>query len=348
MATALLRDDRYLLHDLPGHPEHAERLRAIDRVLTASGLLGELRPIQPLPAAWERIVAVHDEGLLRAVERLAAMGGGHIDGDTYAGPDSWEVALLAAGAAVQAVDAVVGGEVDNAFALVRPPGHHATGSRAMGFCLINNVAVAARHAIEGLGLARVAIVDWDVHHGNGTQDIFYRDGRVLFCSTHASPLYPGTGALGELGRDGGYGATLNLALPYQVGDLGYRAAFERCILPALRRFHPELILVSAGYDAHWADPLGPMALSAQGFAALATLLRDAAAELCGGRLVCVLEGGYDLDALAACVVMTLRVLLGHAPGDDPLGPARAAEPDISRLLGQLAAVHPLLQDGDTR
>jgi acetoin utilization deacetylase AcuC-like enzyme len=345
MSTAILSDERYLLHNMPSHPEHAERLRAIERGIDAANLRGDLALIQPLPAERARITAVHSYAMLDAIERLAAQGGGHVDGDTYVGPHSWEAALLAAGAAVQATRAVVEGQAQNAFALIRPPGHHATENRAMGFCLINNIAVAARYALDMLELSRVAIVDWDVHHGNGTQDIFYRDGQVLFCSTHASPLYPGTGMLGELGRDAGYGRTLNLALPYRVGDAGYLAAFERCVLPALRAFGPELILVSAGYDAHWADPIGPMAMSCTGFARLAQLLRDAADELCGGRLVCVLEGGYDLDALAASVVMTLRILLGREPGADPLGIPALPEPNIGRLLDQAVAVHPLLRDG---
>jgi acetoin utilization deacetylase AcuC-like enzyme len=202
--------------------------------------------------------------------------------------------------------------------------------------------VAARFAVTHLGLRRVAIVDWDVHHGNGTQDIFYDDPQVLFVSTHATPLFPGTGQIDEWGAEAGLGTTLNVPLPYRVGDAGYRTIFERCVVPALRAFDPELLLVSAGYDAHWADPLGPMAVSAHGFATLTQLLQTAAHELCGGRAVYVLEGGYDLDALGAAVVMTLRVLLGDEAGDDPLGQANYPEPMLDRLLDQLA-LHPLVR-----
>jgi acetoin utilization deacetylase AcuC-like enzyme len=250
---------------------------------------------------------------------------------------------MAAGAAAQAVEAVVSGRAGNAFALVRPPGHHATRSRSMGFCLLNNIAIAAGHALDRLGLERIAIVDYDVHHGNGTQDCFYDDGRVLFCSTHAWPLYPGTGAVEEAGAESGYGLTLNLPVPHGTGDTALLRCYDELVLPAVRAFAPQLLLVSAGYDAHWADPLGPLTLSVAGFAALTQRLVDLAEQLCGGRIVLVLEGGYNLEALGACVVAALRVLLGRDPGADPLGAADTPEPDLTALIDRVRRKHPLFQ-----
>ncbi|HEX5692679.1 MAG TPA: histone deacetylase, partial [Roseiflexaceae bacterium] len=263
--------------------------------------------------------------------------------DTYTTSGSYDAALLAAGAAVAAVDAVADGRAQNAFALVRPPGHHATPYRPMGFCLFNNIAIAARHALMAHKLERIAIVDYDVHHGNGTQDCFYDDGQVLFCSSHAWPLYPGTGSSQEVGEEAGYGLTLNVPLPHGVGDQGFRQCYGELIAPALREFQPQLILVSAGFDAHWADPLGPLALSVAGYAALTQQLKSLAETLCDGKIVLVLEGGYNLDALAASVVAALRVLLGRDPGDDPLGPAAVREPMVSALIERIRTTHPVFQ-----
>jgi acetoin utilization deacetylase AcuC-like enzyme len=295
------------------------------------------------PATEAQILAVHERRLLEFVRSAASRGPQWLSPDTYILPASWEAACMAAGAAAAAVEAVVAGQVSNAFALIRPPGHHATPSQPMGFCLLNNIAIAARHALDSLGIERVAIVDFDVHHGNGTQDCFYDDGRVLFCSTHASPLYPGTGAADDVGIEDGYGATLNLPLPYETGDTGFQLIYDQVVLPALRRFAPQLILVSAGYDAHWDDPLGPLSLSIDGYQALTQRLVTLADELCGGKIVLVLEGGYSLPALAGGVVASLCVLLGRELGADPLGPASQAEPDISPLIRRVLDRHPIFQ-----
>ncbi|HMQ30678.1 MAG TPA: histone deacetylase [Chloroflexaceae bacterium] len=343
--TFIVNDTSFDAHDWHGHVEQAARLAAVRRAIAASGLRGELHVLTPKPAPDLALEAVHTPHLLRLVRQLASYGGGQFDSDTYVTAESWDVAALAAGGALGAVEAVVTGRARNSFALVRPPGHHATPGRAMGFCLINNVAVAARYARRHLGLERVAIVDYDVHHGNGTQDIFYDDPTVLFCSTHAAPFYPGTGGLGEMGdRVQAPGATLNVPLPFGTGDRGYARVFAELIAPALRRFRPQLILVSAGYDAHWTDPLGPMVLSVSGYARLNQTLLALADELCGGRLVMVLEGGYNLDALGACVVASLRQLLGREPGPDPIGVIDSPEPlpEIERLIAALKERHPLL------
>jgi acetoin utilization deacetylase AcuC-like enzyme len=345
MTTCILTDPRYKSHTDPHHVERAERLHAIEEALQASALTENdtLLSLTARVASEEELAAVHTGSYLESIRRFGEQGGGYIDPDTYMTPHSWEAATWAAGGVVRVVEAVANGECQNGFALVRPPGHHATTHRAMGFCLINNVAVAARSALNTMGLERVAVVDYDVHHGNGTQDIFYHDPQVLYCSTHASPFYPGTGRMEEIGRDEGKGATLNIPLPSGVGDDGYQRIFEHALIPALRRWQPQMILISAGYDAHWADPIGPMVLSVTGYARLTQMLYDLAAEVCEGKLVMVLEGGYHLHALGACVVASLRVLAGHPPdpAHDPLGPITAPEPGINDIITALQH-HPLL------
>ena len=343
MTTAIINNPLQATHNEPSHPECAIRMNAIAAVLDASGLRADLVELTAQPASEAQILAVHERRLMEFVRAAARRGPQWLGADTYIMPGSWEAARMAAGAAATAVEAVLSGQVSNAFALIRPPGHHATPSQPMGFCLLNNIAIAARHALDTLGVERVAIVDFDVHHGNGTQDSFYDDGRVLFCSTHASPLYPGTGASDDVGVEDGYGTTLNLPLPYETGDVGFQQIYDQVLLPALQRFAPQLILVSAGYDAHWDDPLGPLSLSITGYAALMQRLVAVADELCGGKVVLVLEGGYSRMALASGVVASLRVLLGRNPGVDPLGPASQAEPDISLLIRRIRDRHPIFQ-----
>jgi acetoin utilization deacetylase AcuC-like enzyme len=342
MTTAIVANPIQIAHDEPTHVERTTRIAAIEAALDASGLRADLVELAPRQATEEQILAVHVPRLLQTVRWTAGQANVWLGLDTYTTPQTYDAALMSAGGAVAAVEAVVAGQASNAFALIRPPGHHATPSQPMGFCFFNNVAIAARHA-QSLGVGRVAIVDYDVHHGNGTQDCFYDDGTVFFCSTHASPLYPGTGAADEIGVEDGYGATLNLPLPYRTGDRDFAALFDEVVLPALRRFDPQLILVSAGYDSHWDDPLGPLSLSASGYAALMQRLVALAGELCGGKIALVLEGGYSLRALAASVVASLRVLLGQDPGPDPLGPAGMNEPDITALIHRALDRHPIFQ-----
>lgn len=302
--TLLYRSPAFLGHETGSHPENAGRLRAIMAELERTGQLRD-RPDPEFGAATrEQIERIHDPAYVDQVEALANAGGGWIDGDTIVRPDSYSVATLAAGAAVAAVDAVLNGDARRAFVLARPPGHHATPNRGMGFCLFNSIAIAAAHALDR-GLERVFILDWDVHHGNGTQDAFYDSDRVFFCSIHQWPLYPGTGAAPERGQGAGTGYTLNIPLRPGLGDDDYRQVVEESVLPAAREFAPDLVLVSAGFDAHEADPLANMRLTEAGFRDLAKAAMSIAAESAEGRLVAILEGGYDPAALGRSVATVL-------------------------------------------
>ena len=332
----------YLRHDTGQHVETAARLEAIVSYLEKTGLKSKLTPIEPRPATVEEIALVHNEGYIKEIEETAAQGGGWLDPDTVMSADSYQAALYAAGGLIEAVEAVMGGEVSSAFALVRPPGHHATAGYAQGFCLFNNIAIAAKYALAKYKLERILIIDFDVHHGNGTQQSFYDEPRVMYISTHEYPFYPGTGDIGETGSGEGRGANLNIPLPAGCGDAEHIKVFEQVIVPAARRFEPRLILVSAGYDGHWADPLAEMDLSVYGYGRMMRIIKELADELCGGCLALTLEGGYDLKALAASVKATFDVLLGNA-FEDPLGaPPRFPNPsDISPLLGEIKKLHKL-------
>jgi acetoin utilization deacetylase AcuC-like enzyme len=345
LTTAYVYDPVYLAHDLPSHPENARRLRRILEVLEAEGLLERLTHLEPRPATEAELERVHTPEHVARVRRVAQSSGGNLDPDTYVVPRSYDAALMAAGGVVRAVEEVLAGEIDNAFALVRPPGHHATASRAMGFCLFNNVAVAARAAArlaaaEG-GVERVLIVDFDVHHGNGTQDAFAGDPAVFYASTHQYPYYPGTGHWSEMGSGAGEGTVLDVPLPPGVGDGGYAQIFEELVWPLAERFDPDLVLVSAGYDAHWNDPLAQMNLSLSGYAWLGRELVDMAARLCEGRIVFTLEGGYQLDALAYGVLNAFYALLGEGTIIDPFGPSPRPERPVDDLILRLRALHGL-------
>jgi acetoin utilization deacetylase AcuC-like enzyme len=342
MTTALLYSPTFLEHAEAGHPESPQRLRQIMRVLKTTGVLPRLVALEPVAATDAQLAAVHTRQQIERVKQLVARGGGHFDADTYANTRSLDAARLAAGAVVRAIDAVMAGEIDNAFALVRPPGHHATRSRSMGFCLFNNAAVGARHALDTHKLERVLIVDYDVHHGNGTQDIFYDTSRVLYFSTHQYPHYPGSGDWREIGEGDGAGFTVNVPLPTHVGDSGYQDIFDRLLFPLAERYQPQLVLASVGFDAHWSDPLASENLSIAGYTALARTTIEMANELCGGHIVFILEGGYDLDALGYGAVATFQALLGDEEIPDPLGPARRANADVSDYVEQLRAFHRLV------
>lgn len=346
MTCLVLHHPDCLLHAPPRpHPEKPERLEAVRRRLAEAELWDQLVREEPEPASEELLELVHPSPYLDQLRRASRDPGTWLDPDTYAVETTWRAVTAAAGAARRAVDAVVQGSFPCAFALVRPPGHHAGPSRAMGFCLVNHAAVAVQYARLSLGLRRILVVDWDVHHGNGTQEVFYRDGDVLFTSIHQEGWYPGTGVVEETGEGEGEGRTVNVPLPPGVGNEGYATVFEELLLPLGDLWKPELVVVSAGFDAHHADPLGRMQLSEVGFAHLASLLRNAAGRWCGGRLAFVLEGGYDLKALSASVEAVLRAICsgeinrGAAkPAEVPYGVVRERLRQVRRVLTQYWAV----------
>ena len=328
MSVILIQTDRFAEHQTPpGHPERPERAEAMDAVAGRWRARG-VAIVAPRTATKEQLLRVHDADYLRRMSETTGRARA-LDPDTYTSPESYEVALLAAGAVVDGVERVMAGSHRAAVALVRPPGHHAERDRAMGFCLFNNVAVAAAHA-RALGAGKIAIVDYDVHHGNGTQHIFDADPHVLYISTHQFPYYPGTGAADEVGRDAGRGFTVNLPLEVGAVDDDYHVVFADVVLPVLRQFEPDLLIVSAGFDAHERDPLGGMRLTTPAFAAMTLELRAVAEECCRGRMVAAVEGGYDLHALAASLDTVVEAL--HEPaGAQPVGwPASGIAPTRGR------------------
>ena len=329
--TGFVTTPDHAAHGLARHPERPERLTAILDHLDATGLRGRMVKLVPRDVTDAEVAAVHRAGVPRFAEELAAGGGGRADADTYVAASSPAVSRRAAGAVLVALEAVLRGDVDNAFAAVRPPGHHATAERMMGFCLLNNVAIAAAAALAS-GVERVAIVDWDVHHGNGTQAIFDADPRVLYFSTHAFPFYPGTGDVADAGIGEARGTKINVPLPAGTDAAGFVAAYERVAVPTIERFRPQLMLVSCGWDAHARDPLAPLAVTTDGYTRVARLVRDVAGTVCDGRLVVALEGGYDTHALAWCAGALCELLLGEEPAPDPEPVATPPGPDVTPVI----------------
>jgi acetoin utilization deacetylase AcuC-like enzyme len=314
-ATAILADPVYKEHQTgKSHPECPERMDAVVHALERDGAIKDALRIPVRTATEDELALCHTRPYIAITKRDVASGARDLStGDTQISPQSFDVALKAAGGLLNAVDAVIERKAANAFCAVRPPGHHATPDRGMGFCLFNNVAIAARYAQKKHGIAKVVIVDWDVHHGNGTQDIFYSDGSVFYFSTHQSPWYPGTGAANETGEGKGKGATLNCPFPAGSGHKEILGAFQSKLIPAMRDFKPELVLLSAGFDSRLGDPLGQFTLSDADFAALTTLMLEVAHQYAGGRLVSVLEGGYSLPGLAAASTAHVEALRATEP-----------------------------------
>ena len=311
-SVAYLRSPASLRHDTGAHPERADRIPAIEAELAEREWAG-LERIEAPAADEELLLAVHSRQHVDAIRAIVERGGGAIDADTVTSPGSWEAALHSAGGAARMVDLLVGERSHAAaFCGLRPPGHHAERARAMGFCLFNNVAVAARRARDAHGIERVLVLDWDVHHGNGTNAIFHEDPGVLFVSIHQWPLYPGTGSADDVGSGAGRGFTLNLPVPPGSGDDTFASHVEHLVVPLVREYRPGLVLVSAGYDAHRDDPLADCEVTEAGYAAMAAAVRRAAGEA-GAPVGVVLEGGYDLGALARSVAATLSVLAAADP-----------------------------------
>lgn len=333
----------YLEHAPENWPESPGRLQAVLDRFAAAGVTGRVRSIQPRAAGDAELQLIHHPAYLATLKDLAARGGGYLDADTVMTARSEAVARLAAGGCLAAVDAVFApGGPRSAICLVRPPGHHALPGRGMGFCLFNNVALAAAHALVEHGVKRVLIMDWDLHHGNGTEAVFYGRRDVLFMSVHQSPCYPGTGWFTDKGQGEGEGYTVNLPFPPGAGDDVFEAAFTRLFLPIARQYAPELVLISSGHDAHFADPLGSMQVTAGGYRRLAAHLADLARETAGGRLVAVMEGGYNEAALGWSLLAVMDAIgglgldLGDVEGAPPPGGVPA---EASRRIDQVIAVH---------
>jgi len=342
MPTTIITTPQHTLHTNAHHPEQAARIDAIMAALHANPVAGTSFHAAR-SADMSAIQAVHTPTyvawLQQRVDRITRLS--DLTADTYITPDSVTAARQAAGAACDAIDAVQAGQ--RAIALGRPPGHHATPSEAMGFCFFNNIAIATRYAQRHHNLRRIAIVDFDIHHGNGTQEAFYGDADVLCISSHSAPLYPFSGSREQMGHGAGHGSTLNIPMQRQSDDVAYLAAYRQVVVPALQRFQPDCLLISAGYDAHWDDPVGNCALSVTGYGQLMQLLIDAAEQLCAGKIVAILEGGYSLRALAASVHTTICQLANQPMRPDTLGPHAGNPHGADQSIAWLCTNHPLLQ-----
>ena len=325
-------------HTVPGHPESPGRFRFFDQIQDGP-VSDSLVIIDPTPVSTDKLVNVHLEQYIHSVEEAVKRAPTYLDGgDTYAVPSSFDAALNAAGGTLSVLDQILDGTVNTGFALIRPPGHHATQSRAMGFCLFNNIAIAARHA-QIRGVDRVMIVDFDVHHGNGTQDIFDADPSVLYFSTHQWGIYPGTGHQNEIGHGDGEGTTINVPLPARAGDQSFERVWDEILTASVERFLPNIILVSAGFDAHWDDPLAGLQMTTSGYHRLSSRLLELANRFCEERMLFVLEGGYAPETLADNVQACLYALAQMPISEDRLGPAPFEEPSVKKLVEGIRDIH---------
>jgi len=329
----------YLIHTQSQHPERKERLEHILAMLDESNMTSNIRMIEPVSAGVEEISLIHDASYIRSIEEACKSGKSYLDMDTYIVPDSYRVALLSSGGALTGMRRVMDDKKGKVFVLNRPPGHHAERSRAMGFCLFNNVAVAAEAARREYGLQRIAIVDWDVHHGNGTQHSFEDDPGILFISTHQSPAYPGTGSMQEVGTDKGVGFTVNIPLPPGCGDNEYALFFDNVIIPIIDEYKPELLIISAGHDAYHRDPLANMSLTHGGYYYMAEVLTAAAERYTGGKILLCLEGGYHLRGQAGAVLQVLNALGKWGLPVDERSPDLQPGRHIQQRLEEVMDIH---------
>jgi acetoin utilization deacetylase AcuC-like enzyme len=339
--TGITFDPIFLKHDQPGHPENAKRLESIIFGLQEKGLLEKVKHINSCSAEIDEIAICHKKEYVEYVKEFCEKGGGYFDPDTYSNQHSFTAAATAIGSSIDLVKAVIEGELKNGFALLRPPGHHALANRSMGFCLFGNIAIAAKVALTQSGVGKIAIVDFDVHHGNGTQALVGDDPNILFISSHQYPFYPGTGSIREIGDGEAEGTIVNIPLQAGVGDNGFKSVYKKIVIPSLERFKPELILVSAGYDAHWEDPLANLNLSLTGYNWISRELIKSAEKICNSKIVFFLEGGYNLQVLSDGVANTIRGLLGIELFEDPLGKPNDEEPNIERIINELSRIHRL-------
>lgn len=343
MSVGYVYDEIYQLHDTGAHVEGKDRLTHIDAVLEKTRVKEQLKLITPRAASIEEIAAIHSRDYIDELKGEIDRGGGWLDPDTYVSTGSWKAALYAAGGLLNAVNAVMCKEHSSAFALIRPPGHHAVHTHQMGFCLFNNVAIAAQFALKNYNIKKILIIDFDVHHGNGTQEAFYTDPHVLYFSIHQYPWYPFTGRADETGEGSGTGFNVNVPMEAETGDKEYLCIFNEVLVPIAQRYQPELILVSAGYDAHWKDDIARINLSTTGYARLTKIIKHIAEESCDGRMVYALEGGYHRGALAFSVAATFEVLLDHNSIFDPYGesPSSITPPDFDGFINMLRNIHNL-------
>ena len=340
--TGIVKDSRYLEHVMnPGHPESPERLRAIYQMLEEDEMKSRFEMVSPRAATREELEMIHSPHYIDLIASTAGKPYFRLDGDTSTCAQSYEAALFAAGGLLELIKAVMEGKLHNGFALVRPPGHHAERDRAMGFCLFNNVAIGARYAIQNFGLQRILIVDWDVHHGNGTQNSFYEDSQVLYFSTHRYGFfYPGTGAATEVGKGKGEGFNVNVPLSPGCGDVEYERVFEAILKPIVLEYRPQLILVSAGFDTHSDDPLGGMEVTEMGFSRLAQILMELAEATAQGKWAITLEGGYDVSAQSRSVKAVLKDLahVSHRERENLLEKKKTHDSPIERFILQIKEI----------
>jgi acetoin utilization deacetylase AcuC-like enzyme len=341
MKTAIIYDPVFLKHNQPGHPENAYRLESILTGLSEKNLFLNLENIESRSAEVDEISTCHTKEYINFVKEFCGKGGGYLDPDTYSNHYSYEAAIKAVGGSIDLTTSVINGKLKNGFALLRPPGHHALSNKSMGFCLFGNIAIAAKIALTQPGINKVAIVDFDVHHGNGTEALIGNDPNILFISSHQYPFYPGTGSINEIGNGEAEGTVINIPFPAGVGDVGFRDVYETVVFPSIEKFKPDLILVSAGYDAHWDDPLANLSLSLTGFNWISRRLNETADKICSGKILFFLEGGYNLEVLKFGVSNSIKTLMGIEDFEDPIGLSSIQEPNVDKLLKELKVIHNL-------